>query len=731
MTECCVDSLDAKSFGDYSQDVREDLLLDDPLLGCLVELSRIYGNPTTRAALTVGLPLDKGKLTPSLFSRAASRVGLSSRVLRRSLTAIEDIVLPVVLILKGNQAVLLVGWNDLRDTAYLLLPETGPGKIEMSLTDLSQRYLGVAIFAKPRFLFDSRAPEAGNIAQRHWFWGAILAQGRIYRDVMFAALMINIFALVMPLFSMNVYDRVVPNNAIETLWVFSLGVALVYCLDFSVRVMRGYYIDLAGARIDLQLSGMLMGRLLGMRLEGRPASVGAFASNFRSFESVRDFIASSSITALIDLPFALIFLVVIGWISWPLVFIPIVGLVVGIIYSWLVQGKMHALSETSYRALALRNATLVESLSALDTIKAHGAEGVMQGKWESATAYVTKIGARTRLLSSTAVNGASVIAQVVNVALIVAGVYLIQERELSMGGLIAVTMLGSRAMSPLGQMVGMLLQYQGARVSLGTIDKLIQLPSERSEGSSFVHRAKLLGGIEFRNVTFNYPGHTDAVLNNVSFRISPGEHVVILGSIGSGKSTLQKLILGLYQPSAGVIRIDGVDQRQLDPADLRRNIGFVGQEVTLFFGTLRENITIGAPCAEDSMVLGAIEVAGLTQFVDRHPKGIDMPIGERGDSLSGGQRQSVALARAVLMNPPILVFDEPTSAMDFSAENKFKASMKRFAENKTMLIVTHRSSLVDMATRIIIVDEGQVVADGPREEVIRALKEGRVRKVKQ
>ena len=703
----------------------------DPLLACLVELTRLHGRPSTRAALSAGLPLEKGCLTPSLFARAATRAGLSSKIVRRPLDAIDNALLPVILLLKGDQACVLLGWDESENVASLLFPETGQGEVSLSREALNERYLGIALFVRPRFSFDARTPEVGKVAERHWFWGALIEQGPVYRDVIGAALLINLFALVMPLFSMNVYDRVVPNNATDTLWMLALGVSLVIGMDFVMRLLRGHFVDLASARIDVKLSALIMERVLGMRIETKPASVGSFASNLRSFESVRDFIASASVTALIDFPFALIFLLVIAWISWPLVLIPIIGLIVGLIYAYIIQHKMHELSETTYRASAQRNATLIESLTALETIKTQGAEGVVQNKWEGTTAFLARSSAQLRLLSASATNGAAAITQVVNVLLVIAGVYLIQERLLTMGGLIAVTMLGGRAIAPLGQAVGLLMQFQNAQMSLSTLNKLMEQPVERPESAAFIHRPELQGEIEFRNVSFNYPGQGEAALQNISLRIAPGEHVVVIGRTGSGKTTLQKLMLGLYQPSDGVVRIDGIDLRQLDPADLRRNVGFVGQDATLFYGTLRENISIGAPYADDSAIVAAAEVAGLSQFVNRHPKGFDMMIGERGESLSGGQRQEVAIARAVLMEPPVLFFDEPTSAMDFSTEHGFKERLKRFAAHKTMVIVTHRTSLIELATRIIVVDDGRIVADGPREQVVEALQSGRVGRASQ
>lgn len=706
--------------------LREDLLHHDPLLDCLVELTRIHGRPSTRAALMAGLPLDKGGLTPSLFARAANRAGLSAKVQRKAIDRIDAALLPVVLLLKGEEACILLGWDESGQNARLLFPETGQGTVLLSREQLEERYAGIAIFGRPHFRFDKRTPQVGEVKLRHWFWGALADQWPVYRDVLHAALLINIFALCMPLFSMNVYDRVVPNRAEETLWVLAIGVGLVVAGDFILRLLRGYFIDLASARIDQELSAKIMERVLGVRLEKRPAAVGAFSSNLRSFETVRDFITSASVTAFIDLPFALIFILVIALIAWPLVLPVLIAIICVVIYAYILQHKMHALSETTYRAGALRNATLIESLTALETIKTQGAEGVMQTKWEKSVAFVSRVNNQMRFLSAAATNGAVEIQQLVNVVIIVAGVYLIAHGQLTMGGLIACTMLSSRAVAPLGQMVGLLMQFHSAKVSLTSLEQIMENPVERPADASFVHRPELKGDIEFRDVAFNYPNSSVAAIKGLNCKIQAGEKVVVIGRIGSGKTTLQKLLLGLYQPTGGSVLMDGVDLRQLDPADLRRNIGYVAQDVTLFYGTLRDNITIGAPYADDSAVVAAAEAAGLTEFVNRHPEGFDMMIGERGDSLSGGQRQGVAIARAFLMDPPILLLDEPTSSMDFTSEQAFKQRLKEIAAHKTVLIVTHRNSLLELATRIIVVDDGRIVADGPRDQVVQALQSGRI-----
>ncbi len=715
----------AKSDTFFGSNLREDQLHHDPLLDCLVELVKIHGRPATHASLSAGLPLSEAGLTPSLFSRAAAHAGFSSKVVRRPLEKIDSALLPVILLLGQNEACLLLGWDE-SGNARLLFPDTGQGAVFLPREELAERYTGVAIFSRPHFRFDDRAPSQKAGSSGHWFWGTILEQRTILKDVLAAALLINLFAIVMPLFTMNVYDRVVPNFAVETLWVLGGSVVLVLGLEYVIRLMRSHFVDLASARVDVKLSALIMEKVLGMRLSHRPASVGAFASNLRAFETVRDFIASATVTAIIDLPFTILFLAILGWICWPLVFIPMTGMVLVLIYSYVVQHKMQELTETTFRASAMRNATLVESLTGLETIKAHGAESQMQVKWEKATAFLARVSGKSKLLSSSTMYGTATIQQLVNVAVVVAGVYLIHANMLSMGGLIASTMLAGRAMGPLGQVVGLLLQFQNAKTSLAALENVVNMPGERSEESAFVHRPEIRGEIEFRNVHFSYPNTKSEVLAGVSFRIRPGEKILVLGRVGSGKSTLQKLILGLYTPTEGAVLIDGIDVRQLDPADIRRNLGYVEQDALLFYGTLRENITIRAPYADDRTMVAAAEMAGLTEFVNRHPEGFDMVVGERGASLSGGQRQAISIARAVLLDPPVLLLDEPTSSMDFTSEFQLKEKLRTYAQHRTMIIVTHRSTLMDLAERIIVMDDGKVVADGPRDKVVAALQSGQI-----
>ena len=702
--------------------------LPDTLLECLLVIVRAHGGTLSAQAAIDGLPLVNNRLTPSLFQRAAKRAGFSSKVIQKPLDDLNPALFPAVLLLNNEEACILLGWKDEGRTARLIFPELGEAEALLPRDELAARYAGHAILARPEFRFDARSPEVGRVKHRHWFWGTLAENTPLYRDVLLAAFMINLFAIALPLFTMNVYDRVVPNHAIETLWMLAAGVAIVLVADLVLRTMRGYFLDLASSRVDVRLSAYIMERVLGLRLENRPLSAGSFAANLRSFETIRDFITSATVTAFIDVPFALIFLVVIGWISWLLILPIVFGMLLVLAYALTIHSKMHELSETTYRAGAMRNATLVESLVGLEAIKALGAESVMQRKWEMSANFLSRVGAQLRLLSASSINVATWVQQSVNIAVVVVGVYLIADGNLTLGGLIACSMLSSRAMAPIGQVAGLMTQYHNAATALKSLDGILQQPVERPFDSNFVARQHFTGDIEFKDVDFNYPNQDVAALRNISLKIRAGEHVAILGRVGSGKTTLEKLILGLYQPTSGAVLVDGIDLRQLDPAELRRNVGYVPQDVTLFYGSLRENLTIASPTADDAAVLRAAQVGGIIDFVNNHPKGFDMTVGERGESLSGGQRQAVAIARATLNDPPILLMDEPTGSMDHSSEEEIKQQLSTYAAGKTMIVITHRTSLLDLVERIIVIDSGKIVADGPKAQVVEALRHGRIGK---
>jgi ATP-binding cassette subfamily C protein LapB len=699
----------------------------DPLLDCLIFVARHHGRAATRTVLTAGLPLTDGKLTPDVMGRAAKRADLATRVSKQPIDSIDNFLLPAILFLNHDSACVLRS-VDSDGNCTLMSPETGGGSVTVPRQTLESRYSGVCALVAPQIRFDARAPSPRPRQDEHWFWTAILRQRTAYKDVILGALLVNLFSVGLPIFTMNVYDRVVPNGAVETLWALAFGIVLLLGADLLLRRLRGRLVDAASARVDVEISASLMEQVLGIRYGERPVSTGSFAANIRAFEQVRDLIASSTVLAVVDLPFVLLFFLVIAWIS-PWMMLPgLLMFVIIIVFAYVIQARLHELSEASFRGNCLRNSLLVESLIGLETIKSQHAESLFQSKWEQASRFSAKSGMQMRDLSSLAISGTHWLQQMTAVILVIVGVYLIFNKQITLGALIACSMLTSRALAPAAQLVGLLLQYQTARTSLASLDDFMRKPRDREDGKVYVEHGIAEGSIEFRDVSFAYPGREEAVLQGLSFRIRPGEKVAVLGRVGSGKSTLQRLIANLYTPASGTVLIDGIDIRQRDPAEIRMNVGYVSQDVMLFFGTLRENIALGRPHADDAAILEAARIAGLGEFISAHPQGLDMPVGERGELLSGGQRQAVGIARA-LMNPaPILLMDEPTSAMDYSTEAALSANLAKHCAGRTLLVATHRTTLLTLCERIIVLDAGRIVADGPREAVMNALSSGKIAK---
>ena len=705
----------------------DDSLQLDPLLDSLTVLTRIYGNPFTRETLRAGLPLQDGKLTVELFIRAADRAGLSSRLLQRELQKIPALVTPVVLLLQGRQTCILLSVDHEEGIAKVIQPESGEGERYIELEKLEEAYTGYCLYVRQKHLYDDRSPSKLKIKSRHWFWGTISLSWRIYRDVLIASFLINIFVVISPLFVMNVYDRVVPNNAMETLWVLSIGAFVIFTFDFILKMVRSYFIDLAGKKSDVLLSARIMERVLGLTMGSRPASVGSFSKNLQEFESIREFITSSTIVTIVDLPFVVIVLAVILIIGGPMAFVPMTGMLLIAGYGFFIQAPLRGSIEKTLRTSSQKNATLIEVLTGIQSLKIARAESDIQHKWEKMVGHLATWGVRTKLLTSSATSFSAWIQQLNTIALILIGVSLISEGELSMGALIATVMLSGRCLAPMAQVAGLSTRYQQAVSALDGLNQIMDMPVERPEGADFVQRQAFRGHIEFDSVNFAYPGQEIKAMDNVSFKVGVGEKVAIIGRIGSGKTTIEKMILGLYHPDEGAVRVDGIDLRQINPSDLRRNIGCVAQDITLFYGSAKDNISMGASYVDDAAILRAAETAGVMEFANRHPQGLDMQIAERGENLSGGQRQSIALARALLLDPPILLLDEPSSSMDNTTELRVKNQLKEKFSGKTMILVTHKASMLDLVDRLIVVNNGRVVADGPKAQVHAALKQGKLR----
>jgi ATP-binding cassette subfamily C protein LapB len=689
--------------------------INDPLMQALVTITRLHNRPFSAESLGAGLPTDNGRLTTSLFIRAAERAGFNARYVKRSLHEITEQVLPVVLILRDGNTCVLV--SKTADTATVIFPDDPETPHRLSIDTLLDRFSTEAFLVKPVADETTGSPKADG----HWFWSTIKRSKGLYGEVLIASFMINIFALASPLFIMNVYDRVVPNHALETLWVLATGVGLVFVFDLVLKSLRGYFIDAAGKRADIILSARTFARVMDLKLSARPGRVGSFANNLQEFDGFREFFTSTTLITLIDLPFVFLFVALIYAIGGVLASVPLICIPLIVIVGLLVQRPLASVVSASFTASARKHAMLIETLSGLDAVKGARAEGMMQQRWEQMNAQIARLGLRSRLLSLGTINFAQLITQTATVAVVILGVYSITAGELSIGGLIACTILTGRCLAPMSQVASILTRYHHSMAAYGSISSIMSLPVERPAGRKFLHRPGINGDIEFRDVSFAYPDQQIPAIREVSFRVRSGERLAIIGRTGSGKSTLQRLIMSFYEPTQGAILINGTDINQIDPTDLRRSISYVPQDVLLFSGNIRDNVVMGSPLATDASVLEAVDLAGMSEFINQHPQGFDMEVGERGGNLSGGQRQGIAIARALVTRAPVLLLDEPTSAMDSATEAVLKSKLMPYLEGRTLILVTHKSSMLSMVDRLIVLHEGKIVADGPRDEVLKAL----------
>ncbi|WP_061040088.1 type I secretion system permease/ATPase [Vibrio coralliirubri] len=703
--------------------------MQDPLLNSLIYVSRYYGLANSPEALINGLPLSDGKLTPFLFPRSAERAGLVAKENRSDLEKIPHLILPAVLLLKQGEACVLNSIDLEKQEAEIITAESGMVPIIIPVEELKEQFIGRYFLVKKQFRYDERSPEVLKTRKGHWFWSTIWESKNIYRDVLIASILINIFAIAAPMFTRLVYDKVVPNLAFETLWVLASGIFVVFLFDLLLKLMRSYFIDVAGKKSDILISSKLFSKVLGIRMEAKPASVGAFAKNLQEFESIREFFTSATIGSLIDLPFALMFLALIWLMAGNLVFVPVAGVVILIVYALLIQGPLRRTIEEGSRLASQKYANLIESLAGLETVKLFSAQSQFQFRWEEAVAHMANWNIKSRRITDSIQNTAGFVQQSTNVGMIIFGVYLIAEGELTMGGLIAATMLSGRAIGPLVQLSLLSTRYNQAKSSMTLIEQVMSMPDEQEEGKRYIHRPIIQGHIALDKVTFHYPDSPVASIRDLTLNISPGEKVAIIGRIGSGKTTLERLIMGLYKPTEGHVRIDDTDMEQLHHVDVRRNIGCVPQDSNLFYGSVRDNITLGRPLVDDRDVMDAANRAGVTAFTQQDPAGLERQVGEGGALLSGGQRQSIAIARAFLGRPPVLLMDEPTSAMDNRSEMHIKHQLNQLLPSETLILITHKTSMLDIVDRVIVMEKGCIIADGPKAQVLSDLKHGRVRAV--
>lgn len=716
------------------------LSLKDPLLECLQIVSGLYGRRISSTALAAGLPVSSDGLSPSLFIRAAERADLSARLVEKSLEALAILPnLPCILVLEGGQACIVqdivipktkraakAGAENIPANAIfrLILPETPDEAKELPLKALQSIYTGNVFFLRPVARLDDRAGPAEIEEGRDWFWSAIRENKSLYIEVLLAAVVINIFAAISPLFVMNVYDRVVPNAAMPTLWVLSVGISCAYLLDLALKNLRAFFIEVAGRRADTKISGRIFEQVLGMKMSERPASAGVLTANMREFDSIRDFFTSATMVALIDLPFALFFIVLIAVLGGPVVFTVLAAIPLVIAMSWWKQRHIQEIVRQSMAENALKNAMLFESVTGLETVKVQAAEGHLQRQWEELSERASRTSVKMREVSSSVMHWASFIQSITGVALIIVGVYYIAEGHMTMGALVASYMLSSRALAPLSQIAGLMTRFQQTKESLHQLNNLMSKKVERPRGRHFISIPSVRGKIEFRDVSFAYPQQSIQALNRVTLNIQPGEHIGIIGAVGSGKTTLQRLIQNLYEPTTGAILLDGTDVRQIDPGDLRRAVGVVQQRPQLFYGSIRQNITMGHETISDRAVLRAAELSGVMDFLRDTQHGLDTQVGERGEALSGGQQQAVAVARALLYDPPILIMDEPTASLDPASEIRLLRRLEILTRNRTVILITHKATMLGLVDKIILMDRGRILAAGAKDDILKRLQAG-------
>lgn len=689
------------------------------LLRSLSVLMRLRGKIVSPQHLLAGL--SGSRLTPRACLAAARKAGLSGRIMARPLlTEISVLVLPCILLLREDRSCVLVSMRDGRAT--IIMPELPDSPQTVPVADLQANYSGYAIFASVPTASEKRmeAPRLGH--GKRWFWDVLRYYAPIYRHVAVASVVINLIAVATPLFVMNVYDRVVPNNATDTLWVLASGIMIIYFFNFILTALRTHFVDVAGRNSDVVLNSLLVEKVLTMRLDAKPESTGAMVNNLREFEQLREFFSSSSIIACIDLPFLVIFLLLIAFIGGPMVLLPLAAVPILLALGIFLQYRAKKSAEDGYRQNMQKNALLVEMVGGLETLKACMAESRMQKLWEAVCGHSANSSSQARKYNHLAVSSAMFVTQVLTVIMIIWGVYRIGDGLMSMGALIGVNILVGRTMAPLLQMASLLTRLQNSRMALKGLDMIMQLPSETNMETACMDFGSLEPIFELDNVSFGYPRAERQAMSGVTLKIDKGEKVAIIGPMGSGKSTLARLLLGLYQPTGGAVKFGGVDIRQVPPADLRGRVGMLPQDIVLFYGTIRENVSLDDPSINDYLILRAAKLAGVTDFVSQFPAGFGTQVGEQGKALSGGQRQSVALARALVRDPEILILDEPTSNMDTASELALQQRLTEIITNRTLILITHRLSMLRMVDRIIVLDHGRVRYDGPRDQILEKLR---------
>lgn len=687
----------------------------DALVLGLIELCRIHGVSASASRLTDGLPREHGTaMTADLAPLALRRVNMSCRITRASLTSFPLHSLPALIFLKDGRTAIL---EDMTATkAWIIRPETGGGRTARSLDQLVREHDGRVLLSQPMDIVSDRLDEP-NPDRRHWILGPLLDNWSIYRDVVIASFVANLLAVATALFSMQVYDRVVPNKAFDTLWILASGVAVAIVLELALRIMRASLVDVSGRDLDLRLSAQLFDKVANMRLSKQPGSTGVFANQVRDFGTVREFFTSGTVTAICDLPFVLIFIGVIWFIGGPIAYVVLAGVVMTIVPGLIMQKRLARASRENTREAAALNGLLLETITNLETVKAARAEGRLQRAHAQLTATMATTAVHTRNLTTLMTQSVNSVQKFAYAGVVITGVYLISAGQLTVGSLIACTLLSSRTMSPMGQVAGLLARWQHVRAAMEGLDAIMKLPVERPADRHFVRASEIKGQYRLENVTYRHDAAAPPVVSISELRIEPHERIALLGGNGAGKSTLLRMLAGLTDPASGSLLVDGLALGQIDPIDRRRQIGYLPQSVALFQGTLRDNLLLDHGLHSDEELLRALDSVGLGNYVRRHVRGLDLVIHGNGN-VSGGQRQAIGLARILLQDPRIVLLDEPTAAFDHLTEATVIEHMRTWLNGRTAIISTHKRELLGLTQRAVVLKDGRVARDGDLSRIL-------------
>ena len=668
--------------------------------------------------LLAGLPLPPdGRLTPALAVRALDQIGVRARITRRQVKDIPPALLPAVVLLTGRDAAVLLRLDT--DGALLMWPARGDDPVLLSRAEFTEAYDGHLILMRP----DLEEEATRDGAQGHWFWAPVRKAWPDYLQVILASALINLLALAVPIFTMNVYDRVFPTAALITLWSLVAGVGIALVFDAGLKILRAEVVDAVGRRVDARVSSTIFAHISDLRLDQAGPSTGALLNGLKDYETLRDVFSSQTVATLTDLAFAGLFIAVIAYLGGPLAWPPAIALTLVIVLGVALLRPLRQASVAARETGAARNAVAVEALSEPETLKAVAGQGRMQARWEQQVAQAAKAGEANRRLANWATTLTALAQQASSIAIVITGVYLALDGRITMGAVIAAMILSGRAMAPTAALAGLFVRASFALATLRSLTQVMEQPSDRITAAPALDTGLSGGALELQGAGLTYPDAQVAALRDVTLSLPPRGRLGVIGPVGAGKTSLVRMLAGLAAPTEGMVLGDGLNMAQIAPARLRRDIQYVPQEPVLFTGTLAENIAFGRPQATGADVLRVAQMVGVDRIAASHPQGFAMPIDEKGRNLSGGQRQLIALARALLPDPRVLILDEPSSSMDNASERMLVARLAQILRKRpmTLVISTHRTGLLALVDQLALIEGGRLSEFGPKADVLARL----------